>query len=177
MNKKGFTLIELLAVVVILGIVGSVAVYFISKTVFNSRVKSYITLSITYANAARKIRAEDRLPIKMKDGDAILYRAKSLDVSDNGFNSPFAKLDEDKSYVIIYYKNNEYRYLVTLMDKEDNGFIVEDVRNINEDSIKIGEGTDGLVTISAMVVGNIVKLNNIDFTVKTVRDKYIILSS
>ena len=47
MNKKGFTMVELLAVIVILGVLGTIGVVVTNKYLVQSREKSYRILSQT----------------------------------------------------------------------------------------------------------------------------------
>ena len=51
MNKKGFTMVELLAVIVILGILGTIGVVATNKYLVQSREKSYRILSQTIYEA------------------------------------------------------------------------------------------------------------------------------
>lgn len=52
MNSKGFTLIEMLAVVVILGVLGTIAVVGTTKYIKGSRNKAYIIMSESVYEAA-----------------------------------------------------------------------------------------------------------------------------
>ena len=51
MNKKGFTMVELLAVIVILGVLGTIGVVVTNKYLVQSREKSYRILSQTIYEA------------------------------------------------------------------------------------------------------------------------------
>lgn len=175
--KKGFTLVELLAVVVILGLVGSIAVILVTRSVDNSRRKTYASLGKTYGESVRKLRAEDRLPYKPKEGEAVLFLAEFLDVQ-NGTVSPYAKIVFDKSYVVITKDGDNFKYFVTLVDEKHNGIIGEDFNLIEEDTIKTDEdGTREITSIQAIKGGVPLTVDNESYKFKTTREKYIIMQT
>lgn len=176
MKNKGFTLIEILATIVILGIVGSVGVVLVTKSIENSRIKTFVNLGKTYCEAVRKIRAEDKLPYTPKDNEAVLFLVEHLDVEKIGLRSPYAKLDLDKSYVVLIKEGDNYYYYVTLIDEENNGMIGINYNELKEESIKTEEeGTTSVVTLTAIKKGYPVMVNGVNYMQKIAREKYIIL--
>lgn len=176
MKKKGFTLVELLAVIIILGLIGTVAVMLVSKSVENSRKKSFASLGKNYGESVRKLRAEDKLPYIPKDGEAVIFLAEFLEVKNPGNVSPFAKLILDKSYVAVVKDLDGFKYYVTLIDEKYNGIIAEDFNLIGEKSIKTEEeGTREVFGISTIKRNQPITINNFSYKYRVIRDKYIIM--
>lgn len=138
MNKKGFTLIEILAVIIILGIVGTIGIAAISRNIENSRKSATVDLGINYVESLRSMRAEDKLPYDLKYGEALLIPFKRI----NGVNlekaeeTPYGKLIWEYCYVIIVNNDNKiYSYYLTMKDETNHAINNVEVNDLNDSSV------------------------------------------
>lgn len=174
MNKKGFTLIEILAVIVILGIVATVAVVWVSKYVEESREKAYIM------NANKNI---DNLIAK------IAIRDYSFRKTDTTYYIPVKCISKDEKKESLLGSKIEYAYVVVTFDGKKNHFYytqkdVDDigielvkredlsVKKINYEltvsNLSVGVGTRPLIEIypDDCTLNNINKINALSFIVE-----------
>lgn len=118
-NKKGFTLIELLAVIIILGILMTVAVVGVTRYINDSRRSTYATSSEAFLNAvmtkvnANKIHANQvgtlfLVPVSTD-------KAKSCVALEKGGKSPFSD-SWTYAYVGVKYNGNDNDYFYVSMD-------------------------------------------------------------
>jgi prepilin-type N-terminal cleavage/methylation domain-containing protein len=125
--KKGFTLIELLGVIVILGIIGMITVPIIQGTITDSRNKAYQDQVASVEKAARNYVASDLYNITSQCEASTTHKTTvTLDIlQQKGFlesgdikNPNTDKyIDLSTSTVAITYTNNQFKYSVSLIDK------------------------------------------------------------
>lgn len=138
-NKKGFTLIEILAVVIIISIIGIIGVAAISSYIEDSRKSAFVTTAHNYIDAARSLKASDKLIQEPKDTEAVLIPLSMLELEDNeGFKTSYGEIDETKSYVIITNNNNKLTYYITLIDETGHALLMENADEFSKDSIQVG---------------------------------------
>ncbi len=119
--KRGFTLIELMAVIFILGVVTTIAVVAVDKTIKDNKEKIYQTQISNIEDAARTWGNAHINLIPDENGDAIsipLLVLKQDGLFDKEYKNP--KTDElfyDNMYIDISYENGSYIYNVV----EDSG--------------------------------------------------------
>lgn len=77
MNKKGFTMVELLAVIVLLGVLGTIGVVATNKYLVQSREKSYRILSQTIYEAYENCAIEGNCELPAP-GDALKCTSDNL---------------------------------------------------------------------------------------------------
>lgn len=77
MNKKGFTMVELLAVIVILGVLGTIGVVATNKYLVQSREKSYKIMSQTLYEATMNCMAQGKCATPTKTS-VVTYRSAKL---------------------------------------------------------------------------------------------------
>lgn len=123
-NKKGFTLIELLAVIVILGIILTVAIPQITQYINSSREKTMRTSAQVFIDAVRTYATENsKFPYKGKEKKYELKEIyETIGLDNDTKKSPYGgEWDLDKSYVILKL-STEYvdSYDVYLIDKKGN---------------------------------------------------------
>ncbi len=144
MNKKGFTLIEILAVIVIIGIISAIGIAAVSQNIENSRKSAFINLARNYAESARAMRAEDRLPYEPKKNEAVLLPVEFLDgtqiENNEDFPTPYGNLILSSSYVVVTYekidgKPKTYNYYVTLLDDTLHGIDMVNSNELDEENI------------------------------------------
>ncbi len=143
-NKKGFTIIELMAVILIIGMLSSIAIISISKnrTRVNEKEKVTLRASIidTFNNyrISEGVNKNDVKKIKdLKFNDKITYNNNECDLTDDdtikyvvkGDYLEYFKNDKDDKRRIEYgvcmteTTINEYNETVTSCMKDENGYI------------------------------------------------------
>ena len=141
-NKKGFTIIELMAVILIIGMLSSIAIISISKNRTRVNEKEKVTLRASIIDAFNNYRISNSVGengVKIEDlkfNDKITYNNNECDLTDNdtikyvvkGDYLEYFKNDEDDKRRIEYgvcmtettIENNE---TVTSCMKDENGYI------------------------------------------------------
>ena len=115
-NNKGFTLIEILAVIVLLGMLMSVALVAISKYVEDSKLKSYITIANQYMEIASIEIAKQELVIR--DTNTVYYiHINNLEGEEDISKSPFDEWADAYVVVVIDPDSGDYHYYWTSVDK------------------------------------------------------------
>ena len=119
--KKGFTLIELMAVIFILGVVGTIAVVSVDKTIKDNKQKLY-EIQLSNIKEAARIWGDAHINlIPDENGDAIsipLLLLKQDGLLDKEYKNPKnEELFYDNMYIDISYENGVYIYNVI----EDSG--------------------------------------------------------
>ena len=122
--KKGFTLVELLSVIVILGILASIAIPTINTAINSSRNKAYNEQINTIQNAARTYMSKNslKLPNQEENGKctisvSTLQKEGLLSVDDivnprykKNSSKPEEKFKNFDGKVIVTFANNKYKY-------------------------------------------------------------------
>ncbi len=123
-DKKGFTLIELLAVIVILGVLLSIAIPKVSQYITNTKKDSYISEGKIFVESVKKDATSEiyELPILNNDVTIVTFDVASLDKSNE--KSPFGgKYILNKSYVVIINVGTgtdpEYQYYLAAQDSKN----------------------------------------------------------
>lgn len=124
MNKKGFTLVELLAVIVILGVLITIAVPKVTKYITNSRKESYVDEAKTFIDTVLHDVTSEFYPAPIKNNDVLIitFDIANLDKEQN--KSPYGgKYIYSKSYVAVVNvglgADPEYKYYVSAQDSKD----------------------------------------------------------
>ena len=123
-NKKGFTLIELLAVIIILGILLIIAVPSISKYIENSRKSTYVNAVRRIVDAVSTSVNALEYPLTPNINEAIIvpFTEASLEKESSKTKSPYGNYISDKSYVVVSFDGNGYKYYVVALD--DRGYAI-----------------------------------------------------
>ena len=129
-NKKGFTLIEMLAVIVILGLIMSIAVTSVMDYIENSKRKTYISIANQYiAIAGEKFAKQD---LVARDSNTVYYvHINNLNTEKGLQKSPYGEWKDAYVVVTIDPNSNDFNYYWTSVD--DKGFRVDLVEEANLD--------------------------------------------
>ena len=142
-NNKGFTLIEILAVIVLLGMLMSVALVAISKYVEDSKLKSYITIANQYMEIASIEIAKQELVIR--DTNTVYYiHINNLESEEDISKSPFGKWADAYVVVVIDPDTGDYNYYWTSVD---------------EAGYRVDETIDADLTVNSIYVTNDLTIN------------------
>lgn len=143
MKNKGFTLVELLAMLVVLGVLMTVAIPNIAG-ILNNQKKNTLKTDVTTMVETAKIKiAKNSLMVKPQDGECVVFSLDYLNDNDNINSGPNGGAYEQYESFIIYarnIRNNDdpvkYSYYVRLIENNNGnyyyGIELDDVKNISE---------------------------------------------
>lgn len=129
MNKKGFTLVELLAVIVVLGIIISIAVPTAMNLINNSKKKAFVYDAKAYIDSAR-------YTVLSENGKKTFFKLDELSVK-----------NKKKSYKgVVYAKKDEsghYKYSIFIYDESSNNVLgrtyFDKIGLLSEDELSISK--------------------------------------
>lgn len=139
-NKKGFTLIELLAVIIILGVIMTIAIPNIVSTLDKNNRDAFIKDAQRVISSAKKtVKSDTRIEYPDNAGVVIisLNRIRDLSLDVSPFDTFYSK---DKSFVAIIKESmvsgdSTYVYYVHLVSCED-----KECTNADSDSVEQNRG-------------------------------------
>lgn len=147
-DKKGFTLIELLAVIIILGVLLLIAVPTISKYIENSRKNTYVNTIKTMVNSVSTAVNAMELPYALGKNEGMIVPFSEVELEKNAATkkSPYAYWVEDRSYVLVVFDGEMYKYYVSALDESGYGLPLVYEKDLTTSSIetdanKITSGT------------------------------------
>lgn len=140
MNKKGFTLIEILAVIIIIGIAGTIGIVSVSNNISSSRDESVVNLAKNYANAARTMRGSNKILYEPKNNEAVIipyYEIEGVEI-ENGEETGYGPLIPSYCYVGIVNQSNNMYYYLTQVD--DTYHFISNVENnvLTKNDVQVG---------------------------------------
>lgn len=157
MNKKGFTLTELIAVIVILGVLMTVAIPNVLSIIERNKALSMIEDAKKFITEVEyKVRSDTNIELPT-NGNAIVIKLSYITNTDLD-ESPYGiKYDKTNSFVVIVKKNNTITYYVTLnaIETKSNGEAKSNSRGIGLSNLStlnsgnidiIKKGTDTTIT-------------------------------
>lgn len=158
MNKKGFTLVELLGVIVILGIVLTIAIPAVSNYIDKTKREGFVTVLREYVSAVQKgMTAEDYIaPV---DSNEVLIVSMDLIPLDKGKkeSSYQAEWIKSKSYVAVINTgtadNVQYEYFVAGQDKNSHAIPLMNVSDITRTDV-IGNAKNKMEVTIQSLCGN-----------------------
>ncbi len=141
MKKNGFTFVELLAMLTVIGIIMLVAIPNISGMLKNQRLGSLKTDAMSMVEAAKSKASKDRLMLKPKVGECIVFPLNYLDDNENIIKGPNGGLYDQFDSIVVYTRvDNKYKYYVRLVEIYNNKRIgVSLIESTSIDSLKYGD--------------------------------------
>ena len=115
MNRKGFTLIELLGIIVVLGIIATIATPLVQNTITKNREKMYDVIKDQLTDSAKDWATKNVSVLPDNDGEYVDVSFGELKMSgvlrisvSNPIND---KAFSNESFVRITKKNNNFVYI------------------------------------------------------------------
>lgn len=179
MKKNGFTLVEILAVIIIMGIIGLIGISAVSNNIEDSREATFVNMARNFAESARSMRGEDKLPHDPKNGEVLLLRLEALNGTDKikNYDTPYGKLSLNYSYVMIVNKDNNFKYYVTLLDDSDHAIYYEEYSNLSNKSVLPSSNANvkKILSFNALTRNTELTIGGTKYKVSATHDKYIVL--
>lgn len=141
MKRNGFTLVELLAMLTVIGIIMIVAIPNISGMLKNQRLDFIKQDAKNMVESAKMKINKDRVLVKPKNGECIVFALNYLDDNDNIVNGPNGGKYEQFDSVVIYTREgSKYKYYVRLVERYKNQRIgITLVDSIDIDKLKTSD--------------------------------------
>lgn len=137
-NKNGFTLIELLAVIVILGILISIAIPAVTQIIERSRRKTYIDNAIEYISSASQQIAKGEILVRNTTTTYYIH-INNIKTEKGTKTSPYG--GEFDAYVVVTLdENNKFTYYWTSIDTGGHYVPLTEESKLNIGSIQTGSG-------------------------------------
>lgn len=132
-NKKGFTLIEVLAVIVIIGILGTLVVPNISNYIDYSKRE-------TYRNSINEFGRYIKLKYSNDYASGQLITVHSIPEQElkSNIKSPFGQIDASNTYAVVLCNNVECNTYIQVVDDKGYGINltnINEINNLNKDKI------------------------------------------
>ncbi len=155
MNKKGFTLVELLAVIVILGILLTIAIPAASNYINSTRRESFVVIMKEYAEAVRRGLVSEEYQVPMDPNMVTIISFDLIPLDKGKRESSYAsEWVDSKSYVAVVNVGSseyaKYKYFVAAQDKKGHAVPLMDIESITKEDV-IGNAKNKMeVTIQAL---------------------------
>lgn len=135
-NKNGFTLIEILAVIIILGVIMTIAVPNVLSMLDRNKKDTFIENAKLMANQAEYTIRKDTEIEYPSEGNAIILTLEYLNTNDISESPYGTSYSPTKSFVAIVNNTTggitEYKYYVHLVACTDNGCANTDENSVNK---------------------------------------------
>lgn len=177
MNKKGFSLMELLAVIIIIGILSTIGIAAVSSYVQDSRRSAFSDLAKMYAEKVSEDRAKDKLPVDVKDKEAILLPIGDYKLdTDDEHETAYGTLDLNRSYVVLTNNGNVYNYYVFMIDDSNHGMVNVEYSEIDKDKVTIEEAElSRILNYRSLNATSVLTVGSNDYKVKQVYSQFVVL--
>ncbi len=138
MKKNGFTLIEMIAVIIILGVILLIAVPAVSSYILNSNEGVYANDISTFIQETKLEYNDKTLGPRIEENEIMLVPVSMLTLQ-KGSNteSPFGKLIDRQSYIIIKRTGKSLEYYATVVDAESHGVVEVKEDEINRNKVGV----------------------------------------
>lgn len=134
-NQKGFTLVELLATLAILSIIMLIAVPNVMSILDKNKRSTYLEDAKKLVTQADYKFRKDQSIAKPENGECVVFRMRSLDVSEIKKGPEGSLYNTEDSFVAVKYDvaSSKYLYGVMLVDTSGRGVMFVDSKKLNEE--------------------------------------------
>lgn len=159
MKKNGFTLIELLAVIVIMGIMTTIAVPQVTGYIDKARKQAFVQMANNYVDSVSKSIVAQDFSAPVKNNDVTVVNIDMIELDKESVKSPYdANWVISKSYVAVVNEGSEtdpkYAYYFAGQDEDRNAIPLTKISEINEKSVTNEARNTMEVTVQSLA-GNI----------------------
>ena len=159
MSEKGFTLIELLAVIVILGIISTIAVPEYNGYIEKSKRSAFVTEANNYVRSVDASIVSQTFKAPVEKNDVTVVSLDMIELVSGNRKSPYgADWVKGKSYVAVINEGTvsepSYAYYFAAQDEERNAIPLTKLEDITEDSVTNDARNTMEVTVQSLA-GNI----------------------
>ncbi|MBQ6324126.1 MAG: type II secretion system protein [Bacilli bacterium] len=170
MNSKGFTLIELLAMMVVLGILMTVAVPNITGILNNQKANSIVEDAVRMTDKVKTIVATDEGIANPGVNDCLIFTLDYLDMSKEIEKGPNGgDYDRKQSFVVVTRIANQYKYYARIIEEDHGKYYGINLSSLDD----INKNGNSLVTDLPSSEFNAIKYNSIPNTIVTCNNKDI----
>ncbi len=159
MNKNAFTLIELLAVIVILGVITTIAVPQYNDYIEKSKRSAFVDSAKNYVRSVDASIVSSKFKAPVKSNDVTIINLNMIELVSGSDESPYGfAFVPAKSYVAVINEGTElnpsYAYYFAAQDEQRNAIPLTRIEEITEDSVVNDARNTMEVTVQSLA-GNI----------------------
>ena len=159
MNKNGFTLIELLTVIVILGIISTIAVPEYSKYIEQSKREAFVFEANNYVDSVSASIVSQVYKAPVAINDVTVVSLDMIDLVSGSEKSPYGyDWVKGKSYVAVINEGTQsspkYAYYFAAQDEDRNAIPLTKIQDITKDSV-INDARNTMEVTVQSLAGNI----------------------
>ena len=139
-NKKGFTLVELLAVIIILGVLTTIAIPQVTGYITKSKNSAFVTFANSCVDSVTASLVSEEFSAPVNSNDVTIINIDMIDLDKNATVSPYgADWVVAKSYVAVVNEGTtvepKYAYYFAAQDANRNAIPLTKISEITEKTI------------------------------------------
>lgn len=163
-NRNGFTLIEMLAVIVILGIISTIAVPQVTKYIEKSKRDAFVVMANSCVDSVTASIVSENFDAPVKKNDVTIINLDMIELEKGDITSPYGSpWVISKSYVAVVNEGTEidpkYAYYFAGQDEDRNAIPLTKISKITEKSVTNEARNTMEVTVQSLA-GNIAGNNS-----------------
>ena len=140
MKKNGFTLIELLSVIVILGIISTIAVPQVTGYIEKSKRSAFVQIANSYVDSVNASITSEVFDAPVESNDVTIVNIDMIDLDKEITNSPYGSpWVIPKSYVAVVNEGTKtkprYAYYFAGQDEDRNAIPLTKISELTEKSV------------------------------------------
>ena len=136
-DNRAFTLVEIIAVIIILGIILTIAIPSVTNNIIKSKKAVYIKNVNSYMETVNGLYLEEEYGDYLEDNEILIVPLKAieLDQSEKILESPFASYDFYRSYIIIIKSKRSFESYALVRDDANYGINSTEFKDLNIKSV------------------------------------------